>query len=411
MRRSVLAILIGAAAAARCGSADPALQTRAADIHLKPDSERLSGEVAPSATFADILAAHAINPEHERAFTAAVEPVFSSRALRAHHAYELERSLDGRVREFTYRIDADRFLKVTPAAQSYRAELSSYRKERALVATRGEIDRDRPSLVAAFEAAGEDVTLAISMADIFGGDIDFSHDVQPGDHFELLFEQVLREGAHAGYGNILAATFTASGKTYTAFRYQLPSGKAGYYDAEGRSLRRFLLASPLKFEPRVTSGFSYRRLHPVLGIRRPHMGVDFGAPRGAPVVAIADGTVAGAAFTRGGGNTVVLRHASGYESRYLHLSRYASGMRSGTRVQQGQVIGYVGATGLVTGVHLHYELKRNGAHVNPIAEQKRHPPGEPIPAALQPAFVSARDTLRSRFVSALPPDAVVAPAP
>ena len=192
--------------------------------------------------------------------------------------------LDGRVREFTYRIDADRFLKVTPEAESYRAELAAYRKERAIVATRGEIDRDRSSLVAAFAAAGEDVTLAIALADIFGGDIDFSHDLQPGDHFELVFEQVLKEGAHAGYGNILAATFTASGTTYTAFRYELPGGKAGYYDAEGRSLRRFFLASPLKFEPRVTSGFSYRRLHPVLGIRRPHMGVDFGAPKGAPVI-------------------------------------------------------------------------------------------------------------------------------
>jgi murein DD-endopeptidase MepM/ murein hydrolase activator NlpD len=144
----------------------------------------------------------------------------------------------------------------------------------------------------------------------------------------------------------------------------------------------------------------------VLGIRRPHMGVDFGAPRGAPVVAIADATVAGAAFTSGGGNTVVLRHAGGYESRYLHLSRYAPGMRAGARVQQGQVIGYVGATGLVTGAHLHYELKKNGGHVNPIAEQRKHPPGEPIPAALRDAFLAARDTLRTRFVSDLPPDSV-----
>jgi murein DD-endopeptidase MepM/ murein hydrolase activator NlpD len=399
-------------AAAGCGQpAAPAPRVRSADIHLAPDSERVTGSVAPSATFADILAAHAIDPAHERAFSAAVEPIFSSRALRAHHTYELERSLDGRVREFTYRIDADRFLKVTPdAGAEYRVELASWRKERALVSTRGEIDRDHPSLVAALEAGGEDVTLAIALADIFAGDIDFSHDLQSGDRFELVFEQVLREGARAGYGDILAATFTTSGTTYTAFRYRLPGGKTGYYDAEGRSLRRFFLASPLKFEPRVTSGFSYRRLHPVLGIRRPHMGVDFGAPRGAPVVAIADGSVAGAAFTRGGGNTVVLRHAGGYESRYLHLSRYASGMRSGARVQQGQVIGYVGATGLVTGAHLHYELKRNGSPVNPIAEQKKHPPGEPIPPALHAAFVSARDTLRSRFVSALPADAAVASA-
>ena len=151
----------------------------------------------------------------------------------------------------------------------------------------------------------------------------------------------------------------------------------------------------------MTSGFSYRRLHPVLGIRRPHMGVDFGAPRGAPVVAIAEGAVVGASFTRGGGNTVVLRHPGAYESRYLHLSRYAAGMRAGRRVQQGQVIGYVGATGLATGAHLHYELKRNGTAVNPIAEHRRHPPGEPIPPTLRASFLDARDLLRTRFVSAL----------
>jgi murein DD-endopeptidase MepM/ murein hydrolase activator NlpD len=411
-----------------CGRPEPPPPVvRTADIHLRPDSERVTGSVSPSATFADILAAHAIRPEHERAFTDAVEPVFSSRQLRAHHAYELERSLDGELREFMYRIDVDQFLKVTAARTApgandaastpgpFRVELGSWRKERALVAIRGDIDRDRSSLVSAIAASGEDVTLAIALADVFAGDIDFSHDLQPGDRFEVVFEQVLREGARAGYGEIVAATFTASGTTYTAYRYALPGGKAGYYDAEGRSLKRFFLASPLKFEPRVTSGFSYRRLHPVLGIRRPHMGVDFGAPRGAPVVAIADGMVAGAAFTRGGGNTVVLRHPSGYESRYLHLSRYAAGMRAGTRVQQGQVIGYVGATGLVTGAHLHYELKRNGTPVNPIAEQKRHPPGEPIPATLREAFVAARDTLRTRFVSALTPEsetpAAAAPAP
>jgi murein DD-endopeptidase MepM/ murein hydrolase activator NlpD len=421
MRLPILAIV---ALAAACGTAPkPAAVSRTTDIRLRADSERISGTVSPSATFADILAGHAVSPEHERAFTDAVEPVFSSRQLKAHHTYELERALDGRLREFTYRIDDDRFLKVTDAAAvvdpaastasspgTFRVELGSYRKEQALVAIRGGIDREHSSLVAAIDAAGEDVGLAIALADIFAGDIDFSHDLQPGDAFELVFAQVLREGARAGYGDILAATFTTGGTTYRAFRYELPGGKAGYYDAEGRSLKRFFLASPLKFEPRVTSGFSYRRLHPVLGIRRPHMGVDFGAPRGAPVVAIAEGSVGGAAFTRGGGNTVVLRHPGGYESRYLHLSRYGSGMRTGARVQQGQVIGYVGATGLATGPHLHYELKRNGTPVNPITEQRKHPPGEPIPAALRAAFVDARDLLRTRFVSALAPDAVTVAA-
>lgn len=396
---------------------EPPRKARSADIPLPPDSERVGGTVPPGGTFDDLLAAHDVDAEDARAFVESVEPVYSSRLLRAHHTYELELTSTGRVREFTYRIDPDRFLRVSapvPAGPDARAasedrstpyrfqvELASFRKERGLVAIRGEIDRDHPSLVAAVAEAGENVSLAIALADLFSGDIDFTHDLQQGDWFEVVFEQVLREGERAGYGQIVAARFSNGGRIATAFRYQAPGGKPAYYDAEGRSLKRFFLASPLKFEPRVTSGFSYRRLHPILGIRRPHLGADFGAPHGAPVVAIADGTVVAARRMGGGGNTVVLRHAGGYESRYLHLSRFAPGLRPGTRVQQGQVIGRVGSTGLATGPHLHYELKKNGRHVNPVAEHRKHPPGEPIPAAHQAAFHRQREALSAHFVSSV----------
>jgi len=374
-----------------------------ADIRLAKDSDRLAGRVPPGASFADLLDAHGAAPASANALTAAVEPVFSSRQMRAHQPYELERTHDGFVRELVYRIDADRFLKATASGPGapYVVETAAYRKERGLVAIRGDIDREHSSLVAAVSGAGEDVSLAIALADVFAGDIDFNHDLQPGDGFEVVFEQVLREGARVGYGDIVGATFRNEGKTYSAFRYQPPGGKPGYYDAEARSLQRFFLASPLKFEPRVTSSFSYRRLHPILGIRRPHLGVDFGAPRGAPVVAIAEGIVVAARYMGGGGNTVVLRHAGGYESRYLHLSAFGKGLRAGVRVQQGQIVGRVGSTGLSTGVHLHYELKRNGSPVNPVAEHKRHPPGEPIPPAYRAAFEDKRADLASRFVSAL----------
>jgi murein DD-endopeptidase MepM/ murein hydrolase activator NlpD len=139
----------------------------------------------------------------------------------------------------------------------------------------------------------------------------------------------------------------------------------------------------------------------VLGIRRPHLGADFGAPTGAPVVAVADGTVVSARYSAGGGNTVALRHAGGYEIRYLHLSAFGAGVRAWAHVSQGQVIGRVGATGLVTAAHLHYELLRNGTHVNPVAEQKRNPPGAPIAPADQPAFAALRAELDQRFVSAI----------
>jgi murein DD-endopeptidase MepM/ murein hydrolase activator NlpD len=418
MRRGLIfvlssCLLAGAGATGACRDTGPAPR-RTADIVLPHDGRRVEGTVEPGDTFADLLHRHQVELDDRQPFLDAVEPVFSSRKLRAQHAYSLTLGPDFRVRELTYRIDPDRFLQVLPAvavagsaaSARFTTEFVSYRREVGMVAIRGDIDRDHPSLVAALERAGEDVGLAVGIAELFGGDVDFYRDLQPGDVVEVVFEQVLRDGTRVGYGDIVAARLTNDGRLLSAFRFQPAAGKPAYYDAAGLSLKRFFLASPLKFEPRVTSGFSYRRLHPVLGIRRPHLGADFGAPRGAPVVAIADATVASARYTAGGGNTVTLRHASGYESRYLHLSAFGAGVRAGARVSQGQVIGRVGATGLVTGAHLHYELLRNGRHVNPVAEQKRNPPGAPIKAGDQAAFAARRAELDMRFVSAVPVPAV-----
>lgn len=405
----VSALGAGAAGCRGGGDVQPGSRARLADIRLDRETERLVAEVPRNGTLQSILSTHRIRPEQGTALLDAIKGVFDLRGLKAHHPYEMELTLDGFLREFRYQIDRDRFLHVLGTkpkadapeqAPDFKVEVVPYRKETGLVSVRGTIDKDHPSLVSAMNAAGENIMLAISLAEIFGGDIDFAHDLQPGDEFELVFEQVMREGARAGYGEILAASFTNSGKTYQAIRYTVPGGKAAYYDEQGRSLHRFFLASPLKFEPRVTSGFSYRRLHPVLGIRRPHLGVDFGAPTGAPVIAVADATVVSAARTRGGGNTVTLRHTGGYESQYLHLSAFAKGLRAGMHISQGETIGKVGSTGLATGPHLHYVLKKNGDHINPLAEHKKHPPGEPIPPAQLLAFSSLRDNFRGRYVSA-----------
>jgi murein DD-endopeptidase MepM/ murein hydrolase activator NlpD len=405
------------AGSSACRQAAPASARHIADIVLPDDGRRLDGTVGPGDTFGALLERHQVAIDDRQPFLDAVEPAFGSRQLRAHQPYALTLGPDGRLRELTYRIDPDRFLLVQPAfapaqagasagtpgpsdAPRFITEIVTYRREVALVAIRGDIDREHPSLVAALERAGEDVGLAVGIAELFGGDVDFYRDLQPGDAIEVVFEQVLRDGARIGYGDIVAARLTNDGRLLSAFRFQPGGGRPAYYDAAGLSLKRFFLASPLKFEPRVTSGFSYRRLHPVLGIRRPHLGADFGAPTGAPVVATADATVVSARYSAGGGNTVTLRHAGGYESRYLHLSAFGAGVRAGARVSQGQVIGRVGATGLVTGAHLHYELLRNGTHVNPVAEQKRNPPGAPIAPGDQAAFAAVRAALDQRFVSA-----------
>jgi murein DD-endopeptidase MepM/ murein hydrolase activator NlpD len=405
---------------AACRESPPAPR-HAADIALAPDATSGEGTIAPGETFGDLLERNGVDPDDRQAFGDTVEPIFSSRRLKARQAYAITVGNDGRLRELIYRVDPDHFLLVEPAfaptssvaasagkpgVAGFRAAVKSYRREIALVAIRGDIDKDHPSLVAALERAGEDVGLAVGIAELFGGDVDFYRDLQPGDSIEVVFEQVLREGARVAYGDIVAARLVNEGRILSAFRFQPAGGRPSYYDDKGLSLKRFVLASPLKFEPRVTSGFSFRRRHPVLGIRRPHLGADFGAPTGAPVVATADATVVSARYTAGGGNTVALRHAQGYESRYLHLSAFGPGIRAGAHVSQGQIIGKVGATGLVTGPHLHYELVKNGAHVNPVAEQKRNPPGKPIAPEDRGAFAELRATLDQRFVSA-----ALAPSP
>jgi murein DD-endopeptidase MepM/ murein hydrolase activator NlpD len=190
---------------------------------------------------------------------------------------------------------------------------------------------------------------------------------------------------------ITAARFENDGRVLQAFGFTTPGSKPDYYDEHGRSLRRFFLRSPLKSVPQVTSGFSARRMHPVLHTARAHRGVDYGAPAGAPVVAVASGRVVSATFDNANGRMVRLRHASGYESFYLHLSAFAPGIKAGASITQGETLGRVGATGLATGPHLHYGLQKNGVFVNPLREHRNLPPGEPVPASSMASFQNARD--------------------
>ena len=284
------------------------------------------------------------------------------------------------------------------------AEIVPYEKETAVLAIRGRIDSDHPSLIASMDETGERIQLALDLADIFSGQIDFDSDLQPGDSFEVLFEKSTREGEFAGYGNVLGARMTADGREHQAFRWvNAESGKAAYYDENGRSLKRFMLRSPLKFQPapRVTSGFSRNRLHPVLRIYRAHLGIDYHASTGAPVVAVANGVVVSAGWAGGGGNQVRLRHAGNLETYYLHLSRFRKGIRAGAHVSQGDVIGYVGMTGTATGPHLDYRLKKNGAFINPLLYHRSLPPGEPIPATRLAEFKTSRDDVLSQLSATL----------
>jgi murein DD-endopeptidase MepM/ murein hydrolase activator NlpD len=405
MRRAIPLTLSAALLMSGCAR-EPAPAAPRADVVLRAEFEVIEARVPPNATLEGLLRQHELPSALVQSAVESARAVFNLRQIRADRPYRLVRSLDGLLREFEYEIDADRFLRIISRNKAeptvLDAEVVPYEKETAIVAIRGTIDEGHSSLIAAVDGTGENIQLALTLADIFSGQIDFESDLQVGDSFEVLFEKSTREGEFAGYGEVLGARFVADGREHRAFRWaSRQTGKGAYYDENGRSLKRFMLSTPLRFQPRVTSRFSRNRLHPVYRTYRAHLGVDYGAPTGAPVVAVAHGVVVSAGWGGGGGNQVRLRHSGGIETYYLHLSRFAKGIRAGARVTQGEVIGYVGATGTATGPHLDYRLRRNGAFVNPLQFHRNQPPGEPIATTQLVAFATARDGVLSQLSAAL----------
>jgi murein DD-endopeptidase MepM/ murein hydrolase activator NlpD len=383
---------------AACADRTPAPRASAparGDVRLVLESETIEARVPRNATLHSLLTRH-IPADLAGSVAGAAQDVFNPRELRADNPYRLVRSIsDGILREFELQIDADRFLRVVmrkdvDGAAVPSAEVVPYRKETTIESIAATIDADHSSLIGALQGVGENVQLGIALAKIFEGDIDFADDIQPGDRFEIVFERIRREGQYSGYGEILGAVVENDGRRLTAIRFVDSTGKAGYYDEKGRSLTRTLLRAPLDIAARITSGFNRRRMHPVLGTYRPHLAIDYGAPYGTKVVSVAEGTVVSAGWAGGGGKQVRIKHASGYESYYLHLSAFGAGIYPGARVKQGQMIGRVGATGTATGPHLDYRLKKNGTWINPLAEAGRMPSGEPVPAFRRAAFEAAR---------------------
>jgi murein DD-endopeptidase MepM/ murein hydrolase activator NlpD len=406
MSQRLISALFGVALAAACTrEVPPPPVDRLPDIELKSEIVTIESRVPHHATLEALLRAELADPFVTAAIEAA-RSVFNPRELHSDRPYRLVRSLDGMLREFEYQIDADRFLRIVSPNRDepmrLDAEVIPYEKQIETVAVRGQIDGDHPSVIAAMAETGETIQLAMLVAEIFSGQIDFDSDLQPGDSFDILVEKSSHDGQFSGYGAVLGARFLTDGRDLRAFRWTDPAtGKAAFYDENGRSLKRFFLRSPLRFEPRITSGFSRSRLHPVYRTYRAHLGIDYGAPLGAPVVAVASGTVVSAGWSGGGGNMVRIRHASGFESYYLHLSGFAKGIRAGVHLDQGELIGRVGATGTATGPHLDYRLRKNGVFVNPLTEHRKLPPGEPIPGSQLAAFRSTADDTLNRLSQTL----------
>jgi len=243
----------------------------------------------------------------------------------------------------------------------------------------GRVER---SLFHAIEEAGEQPQLVIALVNIFEWDFDFTADTRAGDRFRLVVEKRYAGDTFVSYGRVLAAQYQSERRLLTGIAFAVGT-RFAHYDADGRSLRKMFLKSPLEFT-RITSGFTYARPHPILGGRRPHLAIDYAAPTGTPIRAVADGVVVKAGWDGGYGRIVRIRHRAGYETLYAHLSRLGRGVRPGVRVRQRQVVGHVGTTGVSTGPHLHYEVIKGGRRVNPLGE--KFIPGEPIPTAQRTQF-------------------------
>lgn len=302
---------------------------------------------------------------------------------------------DRRLTSLELRLAGRGWVEAVPGENGWESRFRELRREVRRASVRGTVDGQ---LVTSLTAAGGVPELAYAMSDVLQWDLDFNRDLQPGDRFAVVYEEEWVEDEPAGIGRILALAYDNRGVRLEAYL----ADDGGYFDGEGRPLRKMFLRSPLPFT-RITSRFSQHRFHPVLKVHRPHYGVDYGAPTGTPVKVTANGVVTWVGRKGGGGKMVEVKHPNGYLTAYLHLSGYVDGLRSGQRVRQGDVIGYVGATGLATAPHLDYRVQKDGRWLDPLSIKSV--PAEPIAPEALPIFLALRDGYRMELEGRQPPPA------
>lgn len=311
------------------------------------------------------------------------------RRLRPGSILAFERSVrSGDVRKMEFRLDADHTLNMRRAGETWAGSVEAVQVQPDTAVLAGTV---RSSLYAALldgDGAGvparEREWIADILADrIFAWQIDFARDLRAGDAFQIVYERLVRPDGTARSGRVLGVRFNIDGQSRDAYWFTAPDGAEDYYDSEGESLRRAFLRAPLEFR-RISSAYSTGRFHPILKKTRPHHGIDYAARAGTPIRAVGDGVVTRAGRDGGYGNVVEIRHKRGYASRYAHMQGFADGVRAGARIKQGQLIGYVGSTGLSTGPHLHYEFHENGRPVNP--NTVKFITGDPVPRRAQSRF-------------------------
>ncbi|MFB3818099.1 MAG: M23 family metallopeptidase [Candidatus Methylomirabilales bacterium] len=354
---------------------------------VAPPSPNFLKILGKGRTLQDALEAHGVRQDLALNIIRAFRPHLDFRRLRPTDSLEFEHDQAGTLMRIVYRqspVDVWEALRVEDEWRASRLDIPVERR-RVLVA--GALDGN---LFESIEALGEQPQLVLDFAEIFAYDFDFASDSQPGDRFRMLVEKVYTGDRFVRYGPVQLAEYEErEGRVHTGIYFR-DGEEAGYYTPAGESLRRAFLKSPLEFT-RISSGYTRARRHPILGGVRPHLAVDYAAPHGTPVWAVADGVVEFAGYSGGNGNTVILRHRANFKTMYNHLAGFSRAVRKGAVVRQRSVIGYVGSTGLSTGPHLDYRVMKDGVFVNPL--KQTFLPGRPVSPAAQAAFAARRDAL------------------
>ena len=351
-------------------------------------------QVEQGQSFSEILEAHKVPGHVSGALIQASDSIFDLRKLRAGKPYTLlcKKGQDGLPvclvyeASLTEAVVFDWRQEASPTVYREAREINYEQKEAA-----GVIES---SLYQTVVEQGLDPNICYKLDGMFKWSVDFFA-LQKGDRFRVIYEAMYADTLDLGVHKILAATFTHRGKELMAIRFE-QGEKVGFYDAEGQSMKSRFLKAPLEYS-RISSRYNLNRYHPILKRRKAHLGTDYAAPTGTPIVSVADGVVVAAGYGRGNGNYVKVKHDNTYTTQYLHMSKFGQGIKRGVRVSQGQVIGYVGSSGLATGPHLCYRFWKNGKQVDPFKEQPQVT--EPLADSLRPAFEKIRDRLVPRLES------------
>ncbi|MCD6526094.1 MAG: peptidoglycan DD-metalloendopeptidase family protein [Desulfuromonas sp.] len=354
--------------------------------------ETICQAVQPGDTITAILG-HYFSPSEILVIARESQNVFPLCNLCAGHPYRIEIENENFV-SFYYDINREDQLIIHQEQGEFSIERQPIPYTVEVEAIGGVINSSLFSTVARL---GESSELAAELMNIFAWDIDFIRDIRQGDYFTALVEKRYRDGNLAGYGNLLAAEFNNNNQSFFAFHFDNGVSDSGYFNEDGKSLRKAFLKAPLSYT-RISSGYTKRRFHPVLNRWKPHLAIDYAAPTGTPIKAVADGTITQKSYDKNNGNKIRLRHPNNYETTYIHMCKFARGMKKGKRVHQGDVIGYVGMTGLATGPHLDFRVFHNGKAINPL--KIKSTPSKPVSTANRDTFLALTKQLQQQLTEA-----------